>query len=491
MNLLQPLPKHLIQHPAQHSLGKRARSWPWAEWALGVRSGVSKPGLRALAACLLGLAGSGAAGAAADAAWAQGGSPASQIAPKLAQAKLAKPSSARQGDASRRVKAPADAQHPLYWLERWHGAVVQHPYVGTVTAVQAQGRPRSARVWHGVRGGQQIDRIDMLPEGRPHRTLVRSGQHVAVWDVGPEGHPGADPGPNAGRPQHRKGPRHHVAHDMPQVGAPFSPAGHMDAAQLRQAAQYYRVVPLGQQQVARYVADAIGFLPVDDLRAPYRFWTEPQTGLLLKWQMLELSGRDAQAWSQARVLREMAFEDVQVPAPVDFAMLHSLLHASPVGPGQGGGPRGQPFKQGQQPRTSPPRSPTSSLHAQGWAWRRPLPGYVVTPCHWRDLAGSQRGAGGGPRAASVASAALVVGPDARLHQPVLHCLVTDGLSRFSLFIGPQVPVPPQTERGAHGPAWGGGVRMARRVYGNTYLITAVGAVPQTALQQAVDALYRP
>lgn len=434
-----------------------------------------------------------------------------------AQAARAKQASIRQAgqthvssNISRSIKQPkhpADSQHPLYWLERWHHAVAQHPYVGTVTVVQAQGRPRSARVWHGVRGQQQIDRIDLLHAGRPHRTLVRSGQNMTVWELEPRPPAGQQPGLNkdmdkragtdktAGKnksPGKSKGPRHHDAHDMPQVGAPFSPAGHMDAAQLSQATQYYRVVPLGQQQVARHVADAIGFLPVDEWRAPYRFWTEPQTGLLIKWQMLELRGRDAAAWQQAQVLREMAFEDLQVPAPVDFAMLQSLLHMPPAQAGQGGGQGHQMLQPSQSKRQQkrqpkPPRLRASSLQAQGWAWRQPLPGYVVKPCHWRKL-------GADPHKAEPGAAAPAAAHDARLHQPVLHCLVTDGLSRFSLFIGPHVPVsaqPSHALQDGRALSRGGGVRMARRVYGNSHAITAVGAVPQAALQQAVDALYRP
>ena len=58
-------------------------------------------------------------------------------------------------------------------------------------------------------------------------------------------------------------------------------------------------------------------------------------------------------------------------------------------------------------------------------------------------------------------------------------------------MGVQMPPSP-----AHGirpphPPREGGMRMARRQYADSHSITAVGAVPQLALQQAVDALYRP
>ena len=77
-------------------------------------------------------------------------------------------------------QSPA-AANPMYWLQRWHNAVTRHPYMGTVTVTQERGRSRSARVWHGVRDGQQpIDRIDMLlPDGNS-RTLLHRGRDMVM-----------------------------------------------------------------------------------------------------------------------------------------------------------------------------------------------------------------------------------------------------------------------------------------------------------------------
>ena len=112
-------------------------------------------------------------------------------------------------------------------------------------------------------------------------------------------------------------------------------------------------------------------------------------------------------------------------------------------------------------------------------WRQTLPGYVVKPCYWRDLAGMrQRGRPPAPVAPL---------PDAA-GQRVLQCLVTDGLSRFSVFIGPYQASQPASPQGR---PVEGSMRVASRSYGSAYQLTAVGAVPQAALQQAVDALYRP
>lgn len=363
-------------------------------------------------------------------------------------------------------QSPA-AANPMFWLQRWHNAVTRHPYMGTVTATQERGRSRSARVWHGVRGGQQpIDRIDMLLPDGSSRTLLHRGRDMVMLQE-----------ERGGQQRHRAG------REIPWGGGPFTMAEQMDHALLRQSAPYYRVVPLGQQRVAGYQADAIGFMPTDKLRASYRFWTEQQTGLLLKWQMLEMDAADAQAWDKAKVLREIAFSNVQVPAPVDYAMLQNMLNERLASQGKKQG-RSVPLR----------RLPETSLQAQGWAWRKPLPGYVVKQCYWRRLNDMPRGA----QRPSSAEAGTAAQPQ------VLHCLVTDGLSRFSVFIGPQtrgaqmgaqkgspMPPPPQAHGARPSHPREGGMRMARRQYADSHSITAVGAVPQLALQQAVDALYRP
>ena len=367
-------------------------------------------------------------------------------------------------------QSPA-AANPMYWLQRCHNAVTRHPYMGTVTVTQERGRSRSARVWHGVRDGQQpIDRIDMLlPDGNS-RTLLHRGRDMVMLR------------------EEKDGQRHRAGREIPWGGGPFTMAEQMDHALLRQSVRYYRVVPLGQQRVASYQTDAIGFMPTDKLRASYRFWTEQQTGLLLKWQMLEMDAADAQAWDKAKVLREITFSDVQVPAPVDYAMLQGMLNERLAGQGK---------KQG---RPVPPhRLSETSLQAQGWAWRQPLPGYVVKQCYWRKLDGMSRGAPR-PHSAEAAQRSQRADVTGTAAQQLLHCLVTDGLSRFSVFIGPKiqsaqmgVQMPPSPAHGIRPPhpPREGGMRMARRQYADSHSITAVGAVPQLALQQAVDALYRP
>ncbi len=372
-----------------------------------------------------------------------------------AWAQQAQPSAAKQAAVARAVSGD-----PLYWFQRWHHAAAQYPYMGTVTVTQVREQPRSARVWHGVRKGQpHMDRIDMLSDNAP-RAVLRSGRDMAVqW--------------------HEQGIPRHVMHEAPPVSMPFWVSEQMDQTQLRKIAQHYRVVSLGQQRVANHQADAIGFMPTDNLRMPYRFWTERQTGLLLKWQMLDMPHADKPAWDKARVLQEIAFTEVQVPAPVDYAMLQSMMQEIIAS---------KEVRKPHKPHGAH-RLPTTSLQEQGWAWRNPLPGYVVRQCYWRRLGGRPRGdQRKGPPPPS-AEQPMANTKDAAQRR-VLQCLVTDGLSHFSVFIGPQMPLPP-AHASKRMQEEGAGVRMASRMYASSHKITAVGAVPQSALQRAVEALYRP
>ncbi len=333
----------------------------------------------------------------------------------------------------------------MHWMRRWQQAAANHPYAGTITIMHENGTSRSARVWHAVQGAKQIDRMETL--SRNPRTIMRSGNEMFVWE-----------GEGEGR-------RLLAMHDRPLAGSPFSGVEWLSQPQQREIARHYRAVSLGQQRVANYQADVVGFVPSDNLRAPYRFWIEQKNGLLLKWQMLELDHAPPYRWEQARVLREIAFADVQIPAPVDYAAMQAMLER-PIGEWRASGRR---------------LPPTVSLSEQGWAWRKPLPGYVVQHCYRRNIAGIRQG-----RRQPVQQPQETAGVAGE--QQVLHCVLTDGLSRFSLFIGPRIPDRPSgpPRRSVETIA-----RMASRMYANAYQLTAIGAVPQAALQQAVDALYRP
>lgn len=341
-----------------------------------------------------------------------------------------------------------DSANAMHWMQRWQQAGANHSYAGTVIVMRERGALRSARVWHAVQGVKQIDRMETL-SGKA-RTIMRSGNEVSVWEG--EG----------------KDRRLLAMRDGAQGGSPFSGIERLSQSQQREIARYYRAVSLGQQRVANHQADIVGFMPADNLRAPYRFWTEQKTGLLLKWQMLEMDSAPPYRWEQARVLREIAFSDVQIPASVDYAAMQAMLER-PTGEGRPG-PSGSRLP------------PSTSLSEQGWAWRKPLPGYVVQQCYWRDIAGMRQGRRQPVRQPQETAAGVAV------EQRVLHCVLTDGLSRFSLFIGPRMPDRPSGPSRRSGEAV---VRMASRVHANAYQLTAIGAVPQAALQQAVDALYRP
>ena len=150
---------------------------------------------------------------------------------------------------------PANAMH---WMQRWQQAVANHSYTGTVTVMRERGSLHSARVWHAAQGVKQIDRMEML-SGAP-RTFMRSGNEVSAWEG--EG----------------KDRRLLAMRDGAHGGSPFFGIERLSQPQQREIARHYRAVFLGQQRVANYQADVVGFVPSDNLRVPYRFWTEQKTG---------------------------------------------------------------------------------------------------------------------------------------------------------------------------------------------------------------------
>ncbi|MDO5653836.1 MAG: MucB/RseB C-terminal domain-containing protein [Brachymonas sp.] len=376
------------------------------------------------------------------------------------------------------AKAAGQATSSLEWLQRWQQASSNHAYAGTVTIVAQTGASYSARIWHATRNGQQIDRIEML--SGPPRTIVRSGRAVTTLFSADK--------------------RARVLHDAPQLSHLFPGIDVLQAGQLRDTASQYQASRTGRERMANYMADVVVFQPRDGWRHAYRFWSEEKTGVLLKWQMLEVAGNGLVG---ARVLREAGFTDVQIPAVVEFDALQALLNNR----------RGYAAVEHRLQRLT--------LQSQGWAWRKPLPGYVVTGCYQRgsrgaghggpgphrgDMAGrgagegpprrgrgAGRGRGNGPGAG--ADRGSEMGPGAGMRQrrfaggSAVQCLVTDGLGSVSLFI----EKPPQT--GADKPAdqvlEQGTVRMRSRWYDGTYRITAVGAVPAAALQGLLDNLHRP
>ena len=330
--------------------------------------------------------------------------------------------------------AAASQNSAFYWMQRWQQAAAQHAYAGTVTMMGGRGDLRSARIWHAVQHGRQMDRIE--PLSGPPRLIFRTDRSVTTLF-----------------PQAKKG---RVVHDGMQANALFPGLAPLAPEVLRKAASFYQARVVGQERISNYGADVVVFVPTDGLRHAYRFWCEQKTGMLLKWQMLDM-GNASNDPAKARVLREVAFSDVQIPAVVDFAAMQRALQET----------RGFQIREQGLAATS--------LEAQGWALRQPLAGFVVQQCYVRDRAAfGPHGRRGNQREAATASA-------------FVQCVFSDGLSNLSIFIVPQAAneaaAPPERQHGA--------LRMLTQKYGDNHQLGAVGGVPQAALQEILKNLYRP
>lgn len=355
---------------------------------------------------------------------------------------------------------PAGATRPttaLQWMQRWQQASATHAYAGTLALSGERGNLRSARLWHAARNGRQIERVDNL--AGPPRSLYRTDQGMVVFN----------------HPQQIV----RIQNNMPRFVTLFPGLAPLQGSQQAEALKYYQVQDLGQERAANQVADVTGFVPADGLRHAYRFWSEQQTGVLLKWQLLELPA-GSKRLQDARMLREVAFSDVQIPAPITYVSLEQMM----------GDTKGYAVdRRDLKPVT---------LQQQGWGWRQPLPGYFVSHCYLRphlgrDGPGSE---GAGPDAERRRSPGHEAGkpplssaPDARDGPPhaanVTQCLMTDGLSGISLFMEPA----DKSSMHGPGPRMRDATRILSRSYGN-YRATVVGEVPAAMLQQVLDSLYR-
>lgn len=333
-----------------------------------------------------------------------------------------------------RGAASAAQNSALHWMQRWQQAAAQHAYAGTVTMMGGRGDLRSARIWHALQHGRQMDRIE--PLSGPPRVIFRTDRSVTTLF-----------------PQAQKG---RVVHEGMQANALFPGLAPLAPEVLRKAASFYQARVVAQERISNYETDVVVFVPTDGLRHAYRFWCEQKTGMLLKWQMLDI-GNASNDLARARVLREVAFSDVQIPAVVDFAAMQRALQDT------------KGFQMREQVLQA------TSLEAQGWALRQPLAGFLVQQCYVRDRAAFGPRGHRGKHLEAASSA------------PFLQCVFSDGLSNLSIFIVPQAAgeaaAPPEHQHGA--------LRMLTQKYGNNHQLGAVGGVPQAALQEMLKNLYRP
>jgi sigma-E factor negative regulatory protein RseB len=262
--------------------------------------------------------------------------------------------------------APAQAREVRAWLMRIHDAASHRNFSGTFV-VSGGGSVSSARIAHYCEGASQFERSESL-DGQARHVYRHNEVVTTVW-------------PNA-----------RVA--MVEQRSLLAQFPALLQAGDDRIADHYELRPQGSGRVAGHEANVLWVKPRDGFRYGYRLWADQGTGLLLRADVIG-EGND--------VLETSAFSDVTIdvrPRP------ESVL---------------QPMKKLDGYRVIRPVLTPTSLDAEGWALRRPAPGFTPVSCVKRPMENSAEDRN------------HVADPQ------VLQAIYSDGLSYVSVFIEPFQP----------------------------------------------------
>lgn len=305
--------------------------------------------------------------------------------------------------------AEASATDIERWLIRLHEAPRNRAYAGTFV-VTAGGDMSSARIWHVGEGDRQMERVESLT-GTARTTFRRNDEVVTFL------------------PTSRT-----VVHETREALGLFpNLLKKADASVTR----IYRLRSIGQGRVAGLEADIVQLLPVDTLRFGYQIWTEQKTGLMLKLQTLDPSGK---------VLEQAAFSELQLEAPVSMAKLKALMDNT------------------QGYRVVSPHLRKTTAQEEGWELGPAVPGFAPMRCYRRGEGAAEPGRG------------------------ALQCVFSDGLASVSLFVEPFEPNRHARMLSAHPPSLGATSLRVRQV--GPWCMTAVGEVPAQTLDRLMQAFEK-
>ena len=301
------------------------------------------------------------------------------------------------------------------WLARLQAGAQSTSYSGIyVVSTPADASMGSARIWHVQRGGVQWERVETL-SGVARASYRRNEQVVSVL-------------PESGQARIE---RRQLVNLFPNL----LNAGTVPVEAL------YRASLVGHGRVAGHQADVVQFAPRDALRYGYRIWSERQSGLLIKLQVLDGAGH---------VLEQSAFSELQLGTPVDVREI------------------AQRMKRAESLRVERVQLARADAQAEGWRQRTSVPGF--------EPQGLFR------RAAASGGAA-----------PWLQWIFSDGLASVSLFVEP-VRGDAQDRREGKALAVGATRALVQRVKGRgdsaTWLVTAVGEVPEDTLRALIESIER-
>lgn len=279
------------------------------------------------------------------------------------------------------------------WLARMHDAARQRNYVGTFVVSSSSGAMSSARIWHACDGLRQVERIETL-SGEKRSTFRRDDEVLTFL-----------PESKTVRSEKRE-----ALAGFPELLKPDDGAIH----------ELYSARRVGSDRVAGFEADIVQVLARDALRFGYRIWSEKKTGLLVKLQTLDESGK---------VLEQAAFSELQLEPPLRMDRLAQMMAV----------PEGWKVEKTDAVKTT--------AAAEGWALKTAVAGFKPVNCYKRRAEG------------------------------VMQWIFSDGLASVSLFVE-------DYDRERHHKegvfASGATHSLTRRV--QDWWVTAVGEVPAQTLR---------
>jgi len=317
------------------------------------------------------------------------------------------PPAAAQSTAS----APAEPKAMREWLMRIHEAASRKNFQGTFV-VSAGGAVSSARIAHFCQGSDQFERIDSL-DGQTRHVFRHNELVHTLW------------------------PHARVAMVEQRELVKSFPALLQDGDD--RIAEFYDVRPAGLDRVAGHEASVLHVRPRDGHRYGYRLWSERNSGLLLRADVLGEKGE---------LLETSAFSDVAIDVqPHPEAVL-------------------QPMRRLDGYRVVRPTFTPTRLEAEGWSQRQTVPGFRQVSCVKRPL--DVLGDGETPAGAQA-----------------MQTIYSDGLTYVSVFIE---PFNPERHTRSMQRAIGATQTLMRRQ--GDWWFTVVGDVPAATLKAFASGLER-
>lgn len=209
-----------------------------------------------------------------------------------------------------------------------------------------------------------------------------------------------------------------------------------------QALEQYELRREGAARLAGREAEVVLFEPRDLLRYAMRVWADLSSGLMLRADVLGLPPAQG---APRPVLESTAFSEAAIGLKAQPEVVLSALRNS---------------KRLEGYRVTRLQLQRTTLEADGWELKRPVPGFRLAGCVRRSI---ERGS----------------------EAPVLQAVFTDGLTHVSLFVEPFKPLRHVAELRAQS---GAAATVSRRR--GDHWFTVVGDVPPATLKLFADAIER-